>query len=240
MALRTRLHFVFKLSVISLALALAYGVSAYGGLYIATRAREVHAPDLRGLSPEEAVSRVTYDGLRVRIETTRKIHPAIESGLIAEQDPRAGRSLRLGRSVKVWLSSGPNTGRIPSMIGETETSATRRLDDDLFTIERTSIIRSSQYPAGVIVAQDPPPTGAGENVSLLINRGERGRTYVMPDLMGINGEAAAEILRGRGFRVTVVGNQLYPGISPGIVIQQAPGSGLQIAQGESISLEVSQ
>ncbi len=240
MALRARLHFVFKLSVILLGLALAYGASAYGGLYIATRAREVPTPDVRGLGLDEAMRRVAGDGLRLRIETTRKVHPAIESGLIAEQDPRAGRSLRLGRNVKVWLSSGPNTGRIPSVIGETETSATRRLNEELFSIERSSVIRSSQYPSGVIVAQDPPPTGDGENVSLLINRGERGRTYVMPDLIGVDGEAAAEILRARGFRVTVVGTHPYPGISTGIVIQQAPGSGLQIAQGESISLEVSQ
>jgi len=30
---------------------------------------------------------------------------------------------------------------------------------------------------------------------------ERGASYVMPDLIGVNGDRAAEILRSRGFRV---------------------------------------
>ena len=42
-------------------------------------------------------------------------------------------------------------------------------------------------------------------MSLLVNRGERGASYVMPDLIGVDGERAADILRNRGFRVAVVG-----------------------------------
>ena len=90
------------------------------------------------------------------------------------------------------------------------------------------------------MAQEPPPAGTGEIVSLLVNRGERGRTYVMPDLIGVAGNAAADILRARGFRVTVVGDHPYPGVPSGIVIDQAPQAGFQVAQGEPISLEVSQ
>ena len=91
-----------------------------------------------------------------------------------------------------------------------------------------------------MVAQDPPPYGNGEIVSILINAGERGRSYVMPNLIGVDGNEAANILRGLGFRVTVVGDHPYPGIPPDIVIRQAPFSGFQVSQGESISLEVSQ
>ena len=68
---------------------------------------------------------------------------------------------------------------------------------------------------------------------------ERGASYVMPDLIGINGDRAAEILRNRGFRVAVVGSTPYPGIAAGIVIRQTPQAGFQVAPGEPISLEVS-
>ena len=61
----------------------------------------------------------------------------------------------------------------------------------------------------------------------------------MPDLIGVNGERAAEVLRQRGFRVAVVGSTPYPGIPPGIVLRQNPQAGFQIAPGEPISLEVS-
>jgi beta-lactam-binding protein with PASTA domain len=62
---------------------------------------------------------------------------------------------------------------------------------------------------------------------------------VMPDLIGVNGDRAAEILRNRGFRVAVVGSTPYPGVAAGIVIRQSPQGGFQIAPGEPISLEVS-
>jgi beta-lactam-binding protein with PASTA domain len=61
----------------------------------------------------------------------------------------------------------------------------------------------------------------------------------MPDLIGVNGDRAAEVLRQRGFRVAVVGSTPYPGIPADIVLRQNPQAGFQIAPGEPISIEVS-
>ena len=76
-------------------------------------------------------------------------------------------------------------------------------------------------------------------MALLVNRGEQGANYVMPDLIGVNGDRAAEILREQGFRVAVVGSMPYPGVAAGIVLRQSPQAGFQVAPGEPISLEVS-
>jgi beta-lactam-binding protein with PASTA domain len=76
-------------------------------------------------------------------------------------------------------------------------------------------------------------------VSLLISRPEQGVGYVMPDLIGVNGDRAAEILRGHGFRVAVVGSLPYPGVAAGVVLRQNPQAGFQISPGEPISIEVS-
>jgi beta-lactam-binding protein with PASTA domain len=76
-------------------------------------------------------------------------------------------------------------------------------------------------------------------VALLVNRGERGETYVMPDLIGVNGDRAADVLRASGFRIAVVGDHPYPGVPSGIVLRQSPQAGFEIARGDSISLEVS-
>jgi beta-lactam-binding protein with PASTA domain len=89
------------------------------------------------------------------------------------------------------------------------------------------------------VAQEPPAKSPGASVALLVNRSDRGATYVMPDLIGVNGDRAAEALRQRGFRMAVVGSNPYPGIPAGIVLRQNPPAGFQIAPGEPISLEVS-
>ena len=72
-----------------------------------------------------------------------------------------------------------------------------------------------------------------------MNRGERAAGYVMPDLIGVDGDRAADILRSAGFRVAVVGEHPYPGVPAGFVLRQSPPAGFQIAPGEPISLEVS-
>jgi len=101
-------------------------------------------------------------------------------------------------------------------------------------------IRDAAYPPDVVVAQDPPPDTRTSEVRLLVNRGEDRASYVMPDLIGVNGDRAADLLRGRGFRVSMVGQQSAPGIPPGVVIRQVPAGGYQVHPGDAISLEVSQ
>ena len=73
-----------------------------------------------------------------------------------------------------------------------------------------------------------------------MNRGEDRASYVMPDLIGVNGLRAAEVLRAKGVRVSIVAQQSAPGLPPGVVIRQVPAGGYQVHPGDSISLEVSQ
>jgi beta-lactam-binding protein with PASTA domain len=89
------------------------------------------------------------------------------------------------------------------------------------------------------VAQDPAAKEPAARVALLVNRGERATSFVMPDLIGVNGDRAADVLREQGFRVAVVGTMLYPGVAAGIVLRQNPQAGFQVAPGEPISIEVS-
>ena len=110
---------------------------------------------------------------------------------------------------------------------------------DGFGVGPTAAIRSIDFAAGTVVAQNPPAKSKSDSISLLVNRGERGATYVMPDLIGVNGDRASDVLRTRGFRVSVVGDHPYPGVPGGVVLRQSPQAGFQIAPGEPISIEVS-
>jgi beta-lactam-binding protein with PASTA domain len=128
---------------------------------------------------------------------------------------------------------------VPELHGESERTAQLRIQQDGLELAGVSEIRSAEYPSDAIVAQTPAAKSRAPRVALLINRGERGATYVMPDLIGVNGDRSADVLRVRGFRVAVVGDHPYPGVPAGIVIRQNPQAGFQIAPGEPISLEVS-
>jgi serine/threonine-protein kinase len=147
--------------------------------------------------------------------------------------------VRPQRSIKVWISAGARASTVPSLEGQTARTAEMRLKQDGMEITDLAEIRSGDYTPDAVVAQDPAPQATSNRVALLVNRGEAGATYVMPDLIGVNGDRAADVLRARGFRVAVVGQQPYPGVPAGVVIRQFPQGGFQIAPGEAISLEVS-
>ena len=73
----------------------------------------------------------------------------------------------------------------------------------------TAEVRSHDYASDAVIAQDPAPGTHGATVALLVNRGVRGVSYVMPDLIGVDGDRAAELLRDtrlprRGCRHTAV------------------------------------
>jgi eukaryotic-like serine/threonine-protein kinase len=239
MALKTRVWGAGKLLVLGAALFATYLLFAAAGMRVALRAREVAVPELTGRSVNEASALLADAGLSLRVDEGRRIDPAVPADRILLQDPPAGETTRRQRSIRVWLSAGPRVTVVPALVGESERSVVLRLQEDNLELADMSEIRSSRYPAGSVVAQEPPPASIGTRVSVLVNRGERGESYVMPDLIGVNGARAAEILRGRGFRVSVVGDHPYPGVPAGIVLRQHPQAGFQIAPGEPISLEVS-
>jgi beta-lactam-binding protein with PASTA domain len=239
MALKTRVLGAGKILILSLALVATYLVFAAGAARIALKAREVGIPDLRGRSLNEASAQLEDLGLTLRVDDTRRSDARVPAGHIAGQEPSAATAVRRGRSVRVWLSAGARVGRVPKLTGETERTAQLRLEQDGLALASTAEIRSNDYPADTVVAQEPPPNATGTQVWLLVNRSDRGTTYVMPDLIGLNGDRAADVLRSRGFRVAVVGRQPYPGVPADIVLRQSPQAGFQIAPGEPISLEVS-
>ena len=239
MQLKTRVWSAGKLVVLGIALVATYLLFAAASMRVALRAREVQVPNLTNHTANEATSIATALGLTLKVDDTRRPDAKIAAGRVIAQDPVAGSTARRQRSLRVWLSAGQRAATMPPLVGETERSAQLRLAQDGLALATVSEIRSHDLPTDVIVAQNPPPKGAAANVALLVNRGERGSSYVMPDLIGVNGDRAAEILRGRGFRVAVVGSTPYPGVAAGIVIRQSPQGGFQIGPGEPISLEVS-
>jgi beta-lactam-binding protein with PASTA domain len=239
MPLTTRVWSAGKVLLLCGGLILTYFLAAGAAMRYALKTREVVVPTLTGKTVNEASAALTAAGLSLKVEEGRKVDAKVAAGSILTQEPASGERTRRQRSVRVWLSAGPRSTIVPSLIGESERTAQLRLTQDGFTLGPSAEIRTADYAAGAVVAQNPPPKTKSDSVSLLVNRGERGATYVMPDIIGVNGDRAADLLRVRGFRVAVVGDHPYPGVPGGVVLRQSPQAGFQIAPGEPISIEVS-
>jgi len=237
--LRSRVWSLGKFFVLMGALGVTFLVFFGVSMRVALWARDVQVPSLVGRTVNEATAALADRDLALRVEENKRPDDKIEVGKVMQQEPEAGVTSRRQRTVRVWISSGPKRTIVPPLVGQNERAAQSSLQQQGVVVSSVSEFRSSDYPADVVVAQDPAATSRAPEVSILLNRGELSATYVMPDVIGVDGERAADALRQQGFRVSIVGAQPYPGVPPGTVVRQQPAGGFRVGGSDAISLEVS-
>ena len=239
MPLGTRVWGLGKILLLTGALAGTFLIFAGLAMRVAVRARQVTVPNLVGQSLQNATAMSSPLDLLLRVDPAKRPDPKVPAGHVLVQEPVAGSAARRQRSVRVVLSSGAHVALAPSLLGETQRSAEIRVAQDGLSIGAVTEIRSALYAADVVVAQDPPPSTQTAEIRLLVNRGEDRATYVMPDLIGLNGDRAADVMRTRGFRVSTTVQSVASAIPSGVVVRQSPAGGYQVHPGDPIALEVS-
>ncbi|MFO7692499.1 MAG: PASTA domain-containing protein [Vicinamibacterales bacterium] len=239
MARKRRIRNIGRLVVLVVALAATYGLFMVAAMRVALRAREVGVPKVVGLEFGDAGRAMEAAGLTLRVDDSQPFSDTVPAGRIAMQDPAEGLVVRRGRSVRLWMSAGSRSSVVPRLTGESERSAQARSSQGGLEVLVVADIRSSDFPSDAVVAQDRPPGSRATRVGVVVNRGERAAGYVMPDLIGAASDAALDVLRSRGLRVSVVAQQPYPGVPSGIILRQFPAAGFQVTPDQPISLEVS-
>lgn len=238
--LRARVWTAGRLLVLAGALLFTFGAFFLTAMRVAIHAREVKVPDVRGKSVNDATLQLAQAGLSMKIDPLRRPDATIPADHVLTQDPDAGTVIRNQRPIRVRVSDGQRDPTVPPVVGQPANLAEVTLANDKVTITGRAEVRTAVYPADTVIAIDPPAKNRAASVTLLINRGAAGQSYVMPDLIGTFGAQAEAILRRNGFRVGTATHVPYPGIPPGIVVRQTPQAGFQIEYGAPIALEVSQ
>ena len=236
--IRRRVWRTGRFFLLAAGLLATFGVFFFASMKVAIRAREVKVPDLRGRSVAEAQAALTDAGLVIRVDDVRRSDPKVPADHILSQEPEPGTVLRRQRGVRVRVSDGQRDPILPNVADTPERTAEIMLAGESISIEgRAEVVAPSLEP-GTVIAQDPPAKQRSGKVTLLINRGDKNVSYVMPDLIGTLEVRATTILRAQGFRVGVAAEVAYPGLPPGFVVKQTPQAGYQVRFGEAITLEV--
>lgn len=239
MHFRERVWSYGKILFLAGALVVTFFLFAGIAMRVAVRARQVTVPNLVGKSVNDATALASQLDLQLRVDEQRRPDAKVPAGSVLGQDPLPGSSVRRQRSIRVFVSAGAHIARAPNLLGETQRSAEIRVAQEGLMIGTVSEIRSALYAPDIVVAQDPPAETQTAEIRLLVNRGEDRATYVMPDLIGLNGDRAADLMRTRGFRVSVTSQSTSSAIPPGVVVRQTPAGGYQVHPGDPIALEVS-
>ncbi len=140
----------------------------------------VICPDIRGKTVEDAKRIVEGKGLSLSISRYERRND-VPLNHITVQRPEANISTRLGRTVMVIVSEGPELIPLPSLEGKTLADAESILNEK--NIEIDKIINIPHSKAGKIIAQIPKGGGEiikGKGIVILVGT-EPVQHYLMPD-----------------------------------------------------------
>ncbi len=166
--------------------------------------RSTTAPDLVGLTVEEAQAELADQGLSIDVTTETRYSDTVPLDRIAQQDPPAGTEMDRGGSVVVIRSRGPaqvDLGKL-DLVGQPVDDAVATLTS-LGLQPSQSQIGSATVPPGSVAQIDPTGTVApGTAVTIFVSQGD---TILLPaDIFGEDRDLAAVRLNAAGF--VIAGN----------------------------------
>jgi serine/threonine-protein kinase len=229
-----------KLLLVGAALVVIAAISAWLTVRRAVSGRDVLVPDLAGLSGAEAEKALRTQGLALDM-TTQRYDPRVPAGRILSQEPPSGSRIKADRTVKVIVSLGEQGSSVPELRGSAARTAQIALQQQGYRVGDLLYAYSPRSEENLVIGQDPMPgaTGAKDaRVSLLVSRGRRPATYVMPNLIGHAQQDGLRWLAKAGLRPAPARRDPHSAASAGTIVAQRPESGWPVRSGDLVTLTV--
>jgi eukaryotic-like serine/threonine-protein kinase len=216
------------------ALLVALAALAVVGFLALRSPSQVSVPIVVGQTLDSARAELERAGLEADVRRRADRAPR---DIVFDQAPNAGRNVDDGSSVAVFVSNGPGTVKVPDVLGLAEADAKRRLRAAGLTpdVQRES---SAKAAAGLVIRTDPSegrPVDRRSEVTLFVSSGPE--QVVVPDVTGQDENSAVTALRGKGLSAVV--REKASTEPQGTVVSQSPGGGVEVDQGTSVTIFVS-
>jgi serine/threonine-protein kinase len=236
---RKRNNWLWALLVAAIVIGILVGLAL-------TRDTTTKVPGVTGNQLNVAITLLEQKGFSVgEVIRVQRDAPANE---VLEQDPPASppeASLDCAfitffcskPEVTLTVSSGPGSGKVPSVAGESEEEATRKLEAAGFEVA-VQRVNSDSVESGQVVSSEPgggQTATNGSTVTIFVSRGPK--LVAVPVLVGAQRETAVQRIRSRGLEPSV--SEEESSEPKGRVIRQAPDAGSKVEPGATVSIVVS-
>ena len=216
---------------------LVIAVLVAAGLLLARSASggTVAAPQLVGLTQDEAAARAARAGLVVQVEQRDVDDPA---GRVISQAPSAGAFLDDGGTVRLVVSRGPPPVVIPDVAGQPEEQATLTLAGAGFAVDPRHDF-DENVPAGIAIRTDPAANekhAPESTIALVVSDGPR--PVAVPDTSGKSYDAAVAALQAKRFSATRV-DDFSETVPAGSVVGTDPAAGQPAPRDSQVVVHVS-
>jgi serine/threonine-protein kinase len=223
--------------LLTFALIAAVGIAFWIVYRQLSNSSPVQVPSVTGLTENLARNKIIDKGLVPKsIPTPSGSSPV---GDVIRQRPLEGEHASPNSTVRIWVSSGPNSIRVQSVIGANQYTAIRDLQAAGFIVNPHQSY-NNDYANGVVFKQDPPGSGKAprrSTVTIWVSKGPA--PIAVPDVIGALYNTAYHQLKDLGFKVTEQPDTVS-GQPKGTITAQDPSASPPLrAPGTLITLTVS-
>jgi serine/threonine-protein kinase len=181
-------------------------------------------PTVEGLTYKSAAARLREAGFKVR--RTNEPSDTVKAGRVVSANPGQGSQAKVGDTVELTVSTGPQEVALPSVVGQSEDNARATLDKAGFAVGTITRKESSDQDPGTVLSQSPAPgtqAAKGSAVDLAVAKAP---TQVdVPDITGETQDVATQRLSGAGFEVVTKQRVVDSEEGDGVVLDQDPSGG---------------
>jgi beta-lactam-binding protein with PASTA domain/predicted Ser/Thr protein kinase len=203
-------------------------------IWVSTGPPKTTVPNVKGLSRDEAVSRLASAHLQANVH---EVPSTEQPDVVLAQDPKAGQKVNQNAKVRINVSSGPRPVSVPNVVGQAYDSAASMLQGQGFAVAKKLV--DSDQPAGVVVDSDPKPGSSvapGSSITLLVSKGPKEQQ--VPSVENLDVDTAKGILQDSGFKWKIVFQDTTDGSLDGVVITQNPAAATKAPPGTVVTLTV--
>ena len=209
------------------------------GIFLFSSSSEAFpCPDLVGENYNELEKSDDYT-----IEVIPSHSPNAEYGIIYEQSPKAGKNIKKGTVIQVYVSLGQKTVKVPDLSNYDISKATSMLKTE--GLEYEIVERPDDRVAANVVIETSPAKDSnvtvGTKITVYVSTGAPTVYVDLPNVVNLSLADAKRILERDGFTIGNVQEVESDANKKGIVVSQDPApssSNKQAGMGTTINLEV--
>ncbi len=201
--------------------------------------KETTVPAVINMKDYDAIAALEQAGFEVVISDT-SFGLEYPAGTIFLQKPDAGKIVKEGRTIYLFVSGGDKIVNVPQLKGKSIVDAKFALEriglklgrvERMFSNQPEDMIFDQQYALGT-------PLKQGEMVGITVSAGRGGGSIVVPDLIGKSLLDARLILSDSSLVAGKVNYQPSSTLLPNTILDQYPSGGNRLSAGDAVDLFV--
>ncbi|MBQ8741257.1 MAG: Stk1 family PASTA domain-containing Ser/Thr kinase [Clostridia bacterium] len=205
---------------------------------------EIECPKFIGMTIEEVKQHANFNSFDIEWEYTAS--EDYDIGVVCDQSQSAGKKLKNGAAITLYVSTGQTNVKVPDVYGKTESYAVSELKSKGF-VTNVKEVADDEVEAGLVIKTEPARTtvmAEGAEITVYVSTGKATKMLDIPNVVGLTEEKAKADIEKLGLvvesepRDLTANEKEYP---KGYVIAQEPdaNSSEKVPEGTTIKIYVS-